>query len=766
MSYSSISEKLYLTFILKNCRQNTFYKISALIEDSQSKYNENIETEKKQCFQNNSLILFSQKMLCNFYFERNQPVKIQITKKNDDGEGIIERMTVLSSLISSPNSIYERKINNEENSEILCIKLDRENMNFDENNISLFEYFKSGLKLSCFISLDFSNIKLSPSLIDTKINYVKLLKNISIIFSNYTKNHLFYTYGFGANFLSDKEIFNINLKKNDSKINTINEVLKYFKLCLISKFIKGENHIYLSSLIKKITKQISKLNEIKNYNIQFIIIRGVIEKNDVEKTIDAIIESSLLPLTIFIIGVGANDYSQMNNIFSFNNKFSSTGIEKKRNNVFFISLIQNFSNDAEKLISWCAEELTKQIFNYYYDLNKTTPKDVYEKNLKNIESSFNLYNRSFNTSFFKNKNPYNPYNRKEKKSSIDKYKEEENPNKKNISLNNSSKNSNNSNNIEPKISNDSYNYIIRKPKMYDNNSENDNNKNNNIDNNKNRTFEENGEDMFTPGLEDKDSVCPKIVGNPYCEKNESKEENKPEKQEFKNNNNSPEKKYNIPNHSISSFNLNNNYNPYKRDRNNNINGKIEQSNNYNNYNPCLKNYNNENIEQRNSYSYYNPYLEDNKKQMNENIEQRNSCSYYNPYLEDKKKQINEDIEQSNIFDNNYTPYSEGKVNQTYEDKEQSNNYDNNYNPYLEDRNNKINENIEQSNNYNNYNHYLEDNKNKINENNKQNNNLIKHNKNYKNSIASELNSTKNSENVKSSNFFLFNNYSIDKSNMK
>ena len=34
------------------------------------------------------------------------------------------------------------------------------------------------------------------------------------------------------------------------------------------------------------------------------------------------------------------------------------------------------------------------------------------------------------------------------------------------------------------------------------------------------------------------------------------------------------------------------------------------------------------------------------------------------------------------------------------------------------------------------------------------------------SDASEINSTKNSENIKSSNYFLFNNYSIDSSQMK
>ena len=737
MSYSSTTEKLYLTFCLKNCLQKVIYKISALIEDSQSKYKENIKTEERQCFQNNSLIIFSKKMLCNFLFERNQAIKIGITKIINNDKEIIERMTSLSSLISSPNSIYERKINNKESSEILCIKLDRENMNLYENN-SLFEYFKSGLKLSCFISLDFSNIKLSPSLIDTKANYVKLLKNISIIFSNYTKEHLFYTYGFGANFLSDKEIFNINLKKNDSKINKIKDVLKYFKLCLINNFIKKESYINLSSLIKKITKEIYKLNEISHYNTAFIIMRGVIDQNDITRTIDSIIESSLLPLTIFIIGVGRNDYSLMNNIFSSNIKFSSGGIEKKRNNAFFFDLIKHFSNNEEKLVSLCAEELSKQIIKYY-DLIETTPKDVYEKNFKKIENSFNLYNSSILSS-------YNPYNLKKEKEKVDKYKKEENPCNNNISLSKSNNNSKNINNINSKMPYDPEYYVNERPKMYDINFINDNNNNSNINciiNNDSNNIkdEENREFVFTPNPRNEDSIYPKIIDNPYCDKNDIKEENKPEDQKLNNNSNSPKKKYKIPNHSIVISNINNNYNPYMRDKTININENIEQSNNYGNYNPYSKNNNNHN---------------------NENIEQRNNHNIDYPHFEDKKKQINENIEQSN--NNNYTPYLQNNSNN--ESIQQSSNYDKNYNPFLEDKKILFNDNIEHNINFINYNHSLEDNKNKINENNEQNNNLFGHKKNKKTSDVSELNSTKNSDNVKSSNFFLFNDYSIVKSNMK
>ena len=178
------------------------------------------------------------------------------------------------------------------------------------------------------------------------------------------------------------------MNEKDCSLNSIENVLKCFNRCL-ENYIP-ENKIYLSPLIKRITKTIYNLYEIRFYNVSFIIIRGVID--DIQKTIDSIIESSYLPLTIFIVGVGKNDYKPMKKIFSTDHK-SSLGMEKMRNNVLFTSLIDDFSNDAEKLVSWCFEELAKQIISFY-DLIKSSPRHIYENNVKNIETSFNLYNSS------------------------------------------------------------------------------------------------------------------------------------------------------------------------------------------------------------------------------------------------------------------------------------------------------------------------------------------------------------------------------------
>lgn len=393
MSYSSTGEKVNFSFSLKNCLKGFYYSISILIEDLASKFKEKFSTEEIKCLKNNTEIIFSKSFDFNFYIEKVQRVVIKIIKRSQDFFEKYDKMTSISNIISSPNAKYERIIESSKDKEILCVIVDRANNNVEQKY--LFDYFKSGFKLSCFISLDFSNSIKNPTLIDTKENYIGLLKNISNI-ESYIQNHIYYSYGFGAKifgFSKEETNFNLDFYKNDCSIKNIKGVIQLYEECFKQNIIIPNNTIILSPLIRKITKEIYKLYEVRYYNVSFIIIRGIIDKSDIKDTIDSIIESSYLPLTTFIIGVGNNDYSQMMKFFNKKHKASSIGMLKMRDNIYFVSLVDNFSNNSHELISWCLTKLSQQIISYY-DLIKCSPQDIYDNNLKNIKDSFNIFNSS------------------------------------------------------------------------------------------------------------------------------------------------------------------------------------------------------------------------------------------------------------------------------------------------------------------------------------------------------------------------------------
>ena len=585
MSYSSTKVPISLTFNLKKCLGNYSYSISVTTQDLSSGFQENFQTEEITCKQNNSEITFTKKMSCDYYFEKNYKLLFKISKRilidSNYKVKVYERITVLSSLVNSPNSKYERKVDeNNIDSEIISIQLDKNNGNLENKTNTLFDYFKSGVKFSCFISADFSNSEKNPSLLENKDNYKRIYKKISDIIANYTKKHLFYSYGFNAkikNSLSDESIFNLNLNGKDSSIYTMDEVLKNFEKCLNTNSIISLKNINLSPIIKKITKDIYKLYNLRYYNVSFIIIRGNIDKNDIQKTIDAIIESSYLPLTTIVIGLGNIDYTETRKIIYSNKKLSSIGMQKLRNNVLFAALIGDFSNNVEELINWCLIELSKQIISFY-NLSKSSPKDIYEYNLKNLEESFNIYSSSIaiGKSIYVPSSEIDGLNKRISRLILDNNDNNSQENSEASKVDKSNKKSNN-NNINNSYNNSGNENSQKRYVITPNPSINVSNMAQNVymqTSNPSINNSNMAQNIYmqTP----KPSINVEITNNPYAEK---KVEEKfstpggPNTDSFKN------RKYNLPQQSIVGKNqMDTNYNPYNEEFKSKNSGNLGESN--------------------------------------------------------------------------------------------------------------------------------------------------------------------------------------------
>ena len=135
---------------------------------------------------------------------------------------------------------------------------------------------------------------------------------------------------------------------------------------------------------------IYKSYELKLYNLLFILERTLIKEQENQETIDLLIESGYLPLTIIIIGEGKNDFEKMFEEFKKKSKISSLGMEKNRNNFIFIRFLDDFNQDPVKMIEYCLKEIKKQILEFY-QLIKCTPQLIKNNYVENIKESFNLY---------------------------------------------------------------------------------------------------------------------------------------------------------------------------------------------------------------------------------------------------------------------------------------------------------------------------------------------------------------------------------------
>ena len=155
-------EKVILNFSIKKTQKNDYYCIKVANEDPSLGDSSQFETEEIKCLEDGKEIIFKKKVAYNFYFDKRQKLIINIIKKihvgNDYQIKQNERHTTLSSLVTSPDSTYERPLNKEyKNKDILSIKLTKENNTPKESSNSIFEFIKSGIKLSIFASLDYSN---------------------------------------------------------------------------------------------------------------------------------------------------------------------------------------------------------------------------------------------------------------------------------------------------------------------------------------------------------------------------------------------------------------------------------------------------------------------------------------------------------------------------------------------------------------------------------------------------------------------------------
>ena len=161
--------------------------------------------------------------------------------------------------------------------------------------------------------------------------------------------------------------FNINFK-DDPQIYTINNILVEYQNCLQKITFSGPT--YFSPIIKRVIEIIKENNNVMEYQILMILTDGVI--NDMQETIDALVEGSFLPLSVIIIGIGDADFSNMNILDGDDVPLiSSKGVKRMRDLVQFVPF-NKFENDAEKLSAEVLEEIPRQI-EEYYSMNNLYP---------------------------------------------------------------------------------------------------------------------------------------------------------------------------------------------------------------------------------------------------------------------------------------------------------------------------------------------------------------------------------------------------------
>ena len=352
-------EKVYFTCSIKNSWKNYYYIINIINPDKSLGDFTSFETEEILSEEEKSTIEFKTKIKgIKFRFSERQLYMIEIKKRkiNCSNYDSYKRKTVMASLVSSPNSTYERQLDQKnENSEIFSIKL---NINMSDNicisefdyNQSITDFFQNNGKIKLNFLFDFSHKNSDNNYLNSINIYYNFLIDIYNLCHFYTVNDELNMYGAGVqNNFESSSVFKLNIEKSSISINNIDKIKDSFLSVLNSKL--EEKDLYICSFIENCVNEINNNSNYNVFNVLFICLRYIPEdfKNVVNKIGE--IKRKKLPFSIIIIGLGDN-FGDGENIYSQISEFSNTK---------FIQIKDNSMDKLKEKVRLCLNHLKTNI---------------------------------------------------------------------------------------------------------------------------------------------------------------------------------------------------------------------------------------------------------------------------------------------------------------------------------------------------------------------------------------------------------------------
>jgi hypothetical protein len=248
------------------------------------------------------------------------------------------------------------------------------------NEYTFLDYLRGGLQIALTIGIDFtaSNGKINETsslhyFSPGKPNdYERAIKACGSIVAYYDYDGLFPVYGYGAILqgYGVSHCFPINFNHSNPSIHLIDNVINCYKECLHKVTLNGPT--LFAPLINQLINNVKSENNPQVYNILMILTDGMI--NDMDDTIDALVEASYSPVSVIIIGIGKNDFGNMDILDADENPLVDRfGRKAARDLVQFVPFYK-FENNEKLLSSNVLEEIPRQLLEYY-NLIKMPPGD-------------------------------------------------------------------------------------------------------------------------------------------------------------------------------------------------------------------------------------------------------------------------------------------------------------------------------------------------------------------------------------------------------
>ena len=241
-------------------------------------------------------------------------------------------------------------------------------------NYQFLDYIRGGMQMNLVVAIDFTGSNGNPRnptslhFLGNNANaYEMAISSCGNIVAYYDYDQLFPAFGFGGRFCGDQKAshcYPLNMNFNNPEIAGIQGILQCYRTILNQTQLFGPTlfHEVINKVISAVKEDVIAENKL-NYTILMILTDGIID--DMDETIDALVEASFLPISVIIIGIGDADFTNMNILDADDEPLKDRrGRKTDRDLVQFVPF-KKYSYDGELLAQNVLEEIPRQVIEYY-----------------------------------------------------------------------------------------------------------------------------------------------------------------------------------------------------------------------------------------------------------------------------------------------------------------------------------------------------------------------------------------------------------------
>ena len=245
---------------------------------------------------------------------------------------------------------------------------------------SFIGYLRTGMNINLTIGIDFTGSNGSYSdprslhyLNNGMNDYEKAIRSCGDILAYYDDDQLFPVFGFGFKFIDSSNyqsgIYNydnypVNCNTSDPNIHLIDNVLKEYRQFITKVTLWGPtNFAPMINDLNREVKENLKNGLVMHYNILLILTDGQI--NDMQDTIDGLVEASFLPISVIIVGIGNGNFGNMDILDADDNPLYDRRRRKADRDLVQFVPFNDYKNDPPKLAEQVLEEIPRQVVEYY-----------------------------------------------------------------------------------------------------------------------------------------------------------------------------------------------------------------------------------------------------------------------------------------------------------------------------------------------------------------------------------------------------------------